>query len=109
MAARDGIATQTAPAPPRLGSLRRYAGKAETILSGYLAGGGATSMTVPQFGALLPILARHAVATDSWFLLWDGHGDLNQRAFPEHGPKVRHPDARLLPAARPASRLCRLP
>jgi hypothetical protein len=61
--------------------------EAETILAGHdLSGGGAASMTAPQSDALLPILTRHASATDSWFLLWDGFGDLNRRAFPEHGP-----------------------
>lgn len=66
--------------------------EAEAILAGHdLPRGSAGSMTAPQFNGLLPILARHTSATDSWFLLWDGFGDLNPRAFPEHGPKVRHP------------------
>jgi hypothetical protein len=39
---------------------------------------------------LLPILARHTSSPVSWFLLWHGHGNLNQRAF-RQAPKVRHP------------------
>ena len=69
--------------------------ESETIVAGPAgqepAGGGVGSMAAAQFDALLPILARHTSAADSWFLLWDGFGDLNPRAFPEHGPKVRHP------------------
>jgi hypothetical protein len=43
-----------------------------------------------QFGALLPILARFTGSATSWFLLWDGFGTLNERAF-SRAPKVRHP------------------
>jgi len=43
-----------------------------------------------QFNALLPILARHTSSSGSWFLLWDGFGDLNERAF-RKAPKVKHP------------------
>jgi hypothetical protein len=43
-----------------------------------------------QFETLLPILASHTSSAASWFLLWDGHGDLDQRAFSQ-APKVRHP------------------
>lgn len=43
-----------------------------------------------QFEALLPILARHTSSPTSWFLLWDGFGTLNQRAFMQ-AHKVRHP------------------
>lgn len=42
-----------------------------------------------QFEALLPILARHTASPRSWFLLWDGFGDLDQQAF-RTLPKVRH-------------------
>jgi hypothetical protein len=48
------------------------------------------SLTPEQLSALLPILARHTASTDSWFLLWDGFGDLNERAFAQ-APKVSHP------------------
>ena len=47
------------------------------------------SLAPEQFGALLPILTRHTSSAGSWFLLWDGFGDLNERAF-KHAPKVRH-------------------
>jgi hypothetical protein len=43
-----------------------------------------------QFEGLLPILARHASSPISWFLLWDGFGNLNERVFGQ-APKVRHP------------------
>jgi len=43
-----------------------------------------------DFEPLLPILARHTSSPISWFLLWDGHGNLNDRAFGQI-PKVRHP------------------
>lgn len=42
-----------------------------------------------QFEALLPILARHTASPRSWFLLWDGFGDLDQQAF-RALPTVRH-------------------
>jgi hypothetical protein len=47
-------------------------------------------LTGSQLAALLPILTRHTSSVQCWFLLWDGFGDLNQRAF-SHRPKVRHP------------------
>ncbi len=50
-----------------------------------------SELTNDQFDALLPILARHTTSADGWFLLWDGFGDLNERAFNDRGPKVRHP------------------
>ncbi len=69
--------------------------EAETILAGPAdydhPAGGAGSLTGRQFEALLPILARHTSATGSWFLLWEGFGNLNQRAFSDHRPKVGHP------------------
>jgi hypothetical protein len=43
-----------------------------------------------DFEALLPALARHTSSLSSWFLLWDGHGNLNDSAFGQ-APKVRHP------------------
>ncbi len=43
-----------------------------------------------QLETLLPILVRHTSAQTSWFLLWDGHGNLNDRAFSQ-APKVLHP------------------
>jgi hypothetical protein len=43
------------------------------------------------FDSLVPILARYTSSSDSWFLLWDGFGTLNDRAF-SHAPKVKHPD-----------------
>jgi hypothetical protein len=43
-----------------------------------------------QLDALLPILTRHTASAHSWFLLWEGFGNLNQRVF-EPQPKVRHP------------------
>ena len=68
--------------------------EAETILAGPAGGrppgGGAGSLTGEQFDDLLPVLARHTSAADSWFLLWEGFGDLNPRAFAEHRRRVRH-------------------
>lgn len=69
--------------------------EAETILTGPAGGdypgGGANSLAGEQFDALLSILTRHTSSPDSWFLLWDGFGNLNERAFSHHSPKVRHP------------------
>ena len=48
------------------------------------------SMAWEQYGALLPILTRHTSSSSGWCLLWDGFGDLNERAFNHDGPKVRH-------------------
>jgi hypothetical protein len=39
------------------------------------------SLSGEQFAALLPILTRHTSSAESWFLLWDGFGNLNERAF----------------------------
>jgi hypothetical protein len=44
-----------------------------------------------QLAALVPILSRHTISTRGLFLLWDGFGDLNERAFDDGGAKVRHP------------------
>jgi len=46
-------------------------------------------LTGNQLDALLPILTRHTSSTQASFLLWDGFGDLNERAFMRR-PKVRH-------------------
>lgn len=43
-----------------------------------------------QSEALLPILTRHTSSPRGWFLLWEGFGDLDERAF-RPLPKVRHP------------------
>ena len=43
-----------------------------------------------QLEAMLPILARHTASTNGWFLLWEGFGDLNDRVFGPHVPKVSH-------------------
>jgi hypothetical protein len=65
----------------------------ETVLSG--PGGEAEvetcsgSLSAEQFGALLPILTRHTSSARSWFLLWDGFGNLNERAF-KRAPKISH-------------------
>ncbi len=48
------------------------------------------SMAPEQFDALFPILARHTASSGGWFLLWDGWGALNERAFNHSGPKVEH-------------------
>jgi hypothetical protein len=43
------------------------------------------SLVAEQVEAVLPILIRHTSSSSGWFLLWDGWGDLNERAF---GPGV---------------------
>jgi len=43
-----------------------------------------------QLDELLPILTRHTTSEHSWFLLWAGFGDLNERVFRPQ-PRVRHP------------------
>jgi hypothetical protein len=69
--------------------------EAETILAGpagdVYPGAGSGSLADEQFDALLAILTRHTSCADGWFLLWDGFGNLNRRAFNNHRPKVRHP------------------
>jgi hypothetical protein len=47
------------------------------------------SLSAEQVAALLPILTRHTSSARSWFLLWDGFGDLNEPAF-QRAPKVSH-------------------
>lgn len=54
-------------------------------------GAGSESLAGEQFDALLAILTRHTSSPVSWFLLWDGFGNLNQRAFNYRGAKVSHP------------------
>ncbi len=49
------------------------------------------SLMPEQFEALLPILTRHTSSASGWFLLWDGFGDLSDRAFNDDVPKIRHP------------------
>ncbi len=48
------------------------------------------SLSGEQFAALLPILTRHTSSAGSWFLLWDGFGNLNERAF-QRAPTVSFP------------------
>jgi hypothetical protein len=43
-----------------------------------------------QLDALLPVLTRHTSSAHGWFLLWDGFGDLDRKAFGSQ-PTVRHP------------------
>lgn len=40
-----------------------------------------------ELNALLPTLARYTSSADSWFLLWEGFGNLSERAFSK-APKV---------------------
>lgn len=48
-----------------------------------------------EFSALLQVLTRHTASAQSWFLLWDGWGNLNERAFSKL-PKVNHPGRDLI-------------
>jgi len=48
------------------------------------------SLPGEQFAALLPILTRHTSSAESWFLLWDGFGNLNERAF-QRAPTASYP------------------
>jgi hypothetical protein len=50
-----------------------------------------SNLSSEQLEALLPILQRHTSSTNGWFLLWDGFGDLNERAFNDSIPKLHHP------------------
>jgi hypothetical protein len=43
-----------------------------------------------QLDALLPLLTRHTGSERSWFLLWNGFGDLNQDIL-DRQPRVVHP------------------
>jgi hypothetical protein len=43
-----------------------------------------------QCDALVPLLSRYTSSASAWFLLWDGWGDLNERAFAGR-PKLHHP------------------
>jgi hypothetical protein len=67
----------------------------ETILRG--PGGDSEAMQCSdrlasdQVEAVLSIVSRHTSSSDGWFLLWDGFGDLSERAFHDDGPKVTHP------------------
>jgi hypothetical protein len=48
-------------------------------------------LTDDQTKRLISILEKHTTSQKSWFLLWDGFGDLNRRAFRDDVPKVQHP------------------
>lgn len=64
----------------------------ETITDGDdHAGPCSVSLSPEQLEVMLPILSRHTTSTESWFLLWDGFGDLSERAFGPQVPKVIHP------------------
>jgi hypothetical protein len=67
------------------------------------------ALTPEQFDALLAILSRHTSSPSAWFLLWDGCGDLNEGAFNEELPKVKHRMQKLLSALWADPRLRRLP
>lgn len=51
--------------------------------------GATDSLSIEHEARLVPILARHTTSSNAWFLLWDGWGDLNERAF-ALAPKVHH-------------------
>jgi hypothetical protein len=61
----------------------------ETILAPGQDAPHANGLSHEQFATLLPILARHTTSSRSWFLLWDGFGDL-PRSGPKSHPRVRH-------------------
>ena len=67
----------------------------ETILRGPGGDGGdmqcSDRLAPDQVEALLSIVSRHTSSSIGWFLLWDGFGDLSERAFRDDGPKVTHP------------------
>jgi len=48
------------------------------------------SLSPEQQAALLAILARYTTSTMGWFLLWDGFGNLSERAFGPRVPKLVH-------------------
>jgi hypothetical protein len=62
----------------------------ETIVAPEEGGDCLSELADAQVDALLPLLARHTASEHSWFLLWSGWGDLNQRVF-EGQPRVVHP------------------
>jgi hypothetical protein len=74
---------------------RRNGRVAHALMEQETIGGGSETccgeLADEQLGALLRVLARHTSSPGAWFLLWDGFGGLNKRAFNYHGPKVRHP------------------
>jgi hypothetical protein len=43
-----------------------------------------------QFAVLSPILAHYTESNSGWFLLWEGFGDLDDKAFDDGVPKVHH-------------------
>lgn len=70
--------------------------EAQTILAGpdkgKYGGAGCSFLVEEQFDALLPILSRHTSCSDSWFLLWNGFGNLYEPAFSQLGAELRHPE-----------------
>ena len=55
------------------------------------AGRCSASLSPEQLEVMLPVLSRHSLSAEGWFLLWDGFGDLSERAFGPRVPKVIHP------------------
>ncbi len=49
------------------------------------------SLSPEQQHTLLGVLARHTTSTMGWFLLWDGFGNLSERAFGPRVPRLVHP------------------
>jgi hypothetical protein len=47
------------------------------------------SLSDAQHDSLWPILERHTISLNGWFLLWDGFGGVDPRPFEEQ-PKVEH-------------------
>ncbi len=48
------------------------------------------SLSPEQQEMLQAILGRHTTSTMGWFLLWEGFGNLNEKAFGPRVPKVVH-------------------
>jgi hypothetical protein len=84
----DGVTwTETAR---RSGRVPHALMERETIVAPEAGGDCFSELTDEQVDALLPILTRHTTSEQSWFLLWNGFGDLNQHVF-ERQPRVVHP------------------
>jgi hypothetical protein len=62
----------------------------ETIVTPEGEGDCCDELTDEQFDALLPILTRHSASEHSWFLLWNGFGDLDSHVL-EGQPRLVHP------------------
>jgi hypothetical protein len=62
----------------------------ETIVTPEGEGDCFDELTDEQFDALLPILTRHTASEHSWFLLWNGFGDLNHHVL-DSQPRLVHP------------------